>query len=448
MFIPDGQKLKNPLTFAEMSAEQKDKFSMRRKALEALSKDLSRIIVPVFMLGEPYEQEIKRVSFDKLQNRKAIKFAYLLECLEKSNKPSKIFEATVYSSIKRTKNIFYTRFVNQEKSNSLGLILTDPDRNNINLYDNGEPVIWQMGPERRQVSLAQRADFFELNQNTEIYGILDKIEKDIRNFPRRSCRRSRVIERFLGILNDGMVVNSVALKELGYKKISTGKIVSRTSIAKTGLFNVIGKYPRSIFGVGSMPPVSGWRDVITTAAIAHSLVFATRNSIFAGNLDQQIALINDAKKSLRKIGLTNKELNLAERNIGAAIGFGDVTNEMRNVDKLYKNAGIRLFRIYGINSDKRVIEIAKSLRQKYQDEIEIFFGQVADKKQCLKMISDDIHVDGLIFGHGGGRTCTSAANGMAITTLEEIYDVASDRRFKDTSILVEGGGWGHQLVQS
>src|SRR6185369_4210590 len=43
------------------------------------------------------------------------------------------------------------------------------------------------------------------------------------------------------------------------------------------------------------------------------------------------------------------------------------------------------------------------------------------------------------FGHGGGRQCTSATNGMAVTTIEEIYEIIKDERFNNTSIIVEGG---------
>ena len=39
----------------------------------------------------------------------------------------------------------------------------------------------------------------------------------------------------------------------------------------------------------------------------------------------------------------------------------------------------------------------------------------------------DIRADALIFGHGGGRQCTSAINGMAISTMEEVYEITLDK---------------------
>lgn len=100
---------------------------------------------------------------------------------------------------------------------------------------------------------------------------------------------------------------------------------------------------------------------------------------------------------------------------------------------------MRVFRIYTINSDPRVVETAAALRKEFGDKIEIFVGQLVTKDQCLQLISRDIRADGLIFGHGGGRQCTSATNGMALSTLEEIYEVLTDPRFNVTSVLVEGG---------
>ncbi|MGV2434015.1 MAG UNVERIFIED_CONTAM: hypothetical protein LVT10_03190 [Anaerolineae bacterium] len=101
----------------------------------------------------------------------------------------------------------------------------------------------------------------------------------------------------------------------------------------------------------------------------------------------------------------------ATRNIGAAIGCGNVAEELASARYLYEHAGVRLFRIYTINSDPRVIETAEAIRQAFGDEIELFVGQVSDHKQALQLIAPNVRVDGLFFGHGGGRQCTSATNG-------------------------------------
>ncbi len=437
MFIPDGQPNDDQKTFAQMSAEEKDKYSMRRKALEELLDDPVDLSYPIFMIPEPYAQELDRVRIKRLQNMKAIDFAYKLECLESKNRPSKSFNASNYESIKLESNKFYTRFSNDTKSASLGLLFTDIDRSTLKQYKNGDPVIWQMGPERRYLALAQRAEFFLDNQNTTIEKILDELE----NTPvePRSNRRSATIETALGTNSVGNVTQTTALKEIGYKKISSRKLVSRSNISDHGLFHKIGKYPRNIYGIGSMPPISGWRDVLVTSAIGHMPVFTHRNSLNAVDFDKQIDLIKSAKKVLKELKLTAKAYNRAERNIGAALGNANIEEELDKASRLYHEAGVKLFRIYTINGDPRVIEIARRLREEFGDDIEIFVGQIADKEQALALIADDIKADALIFGHGGGMQCTSATNGMALTTLEEIYDVITDARFNNTSIVAEGG---------
>lgn len=437
IFIPEGQD-GEALTFAQMSAKQKDKFSHRKFAIEDLKNNPIKVGHPIYMLPEPYAQELKRVDVSALQEPKARKFAFELQCLGSENKINKEFKAEKYDPIVSEENVYYKRFFHPEASNSLGLILTDVDRDRLNLQANGEPILWQMGPERRHLGLAQRAEFFMENQNKEIIDLLKKMEKEIDNFPVRSNKQIRAVDYALGRINTGAVSDTLALKELGYKKISAHKYMSRTVIARTGLFNKIGKYPRSIYAVGSMPAVSGWRDVIVMAAIAHSPVFVHRNSIHAGYIDRQVQLIQDAKSVIASLGMSKDQELMVQRNIGAALGTGSIKEEIHNARLLYSKAGVKLFRIYTINSDPRVAEIALALRKEFGDEIEIFVGQVADKEMCLRLIDEDIRADALFFGHGGGRQCTSAANGMAVTTLEELYSVITDKRFNKTTILAEG----------
>ncbi|MFC1722493.1 IMP dehydrogenase, partial [Patescibacteria group bacterium] len=111
---------------------------------------------------------------------------------------------------------------------------------------------------------------------------------------------------------------------------------------------------------------------------------------------------------------------------------------VKEAEIFYKKENIKLFRIYTINSDPRVIETAELLRKKLGDDIEIFVGQISDITQA-RLLVEKAKVDALIFGHGGGRQCTSATNGMAISTVEEIYSIIKDEFFNDTSLIVEGG---------
>ena len=444
IFIPEGETR----TFAEMNHAEKDRHNMRRRALLALRERPFALGQGVFMIPEPYRQEVERVDYAALQDEAALNFAFSLEALEEANKPNSRLEAENYQPIHYEENIYYSRYLPKADSSSIGLILTDVDRGALRMNRNGSPVIWQIGPERRTLCLAQRADFFRSNQNDDVLRALDAIGVDCA-IPQRSNRRSRTVESVLGLNENPFITSTYSWKDLGYRKLSSPRQVSRTQSAERGLFNRIGKYPRSVLGFGSMPAISGWRDVLATAAIGHHAIFTHRNSIFAGYIERQAAVINEAKTVLRRVLPNDADYQRAARNIGAAIGCGSVEDEVRSARYLFDKAGVRLFRIYTINSDPRVIEVAAAIRAEFGDEIELFVGQVSDKAQCLRLIAPDIRADGLFFGHGGGRQCTSATNGMAVTTLEEVYSITTDERFNDATIAVEGGigtSMGHLLL--
>ena len=445
MFVPKG----DTRTFAEMSSQEKDHYSMRRKALLAMRQAPFEPGHSIFMIPEPYRQELERVDYQSLEDEPALRFAYALEALEANNPPNKDFTAPHYQPIECEENIYYTRYLPKADSKSIGLILTDVDRGNLHMNKNGTPVIWQFGPERRTLCLAQRADFFRSSQNRRLLATLEDIENGRIAIPQRSSKRSQTVEIVLGLNENPFSTSTYSWKDLGYRKVSADKYVSRTHSAEHGLFNRIGRYPRSVLGFGSMPAISGWRDVLVTAAIGHHPIFTHRNSIFAGYVDRQAAVINSAKEVLKQLGLGQAGYQRAARNIGAAIGCSHAADEVAAVRFLYEKAGVRLFRIYTINSDPRVIETAAAVRAEFGGEIELFVGQVSDKDQCLKLIDPAIDVDGLFFGHGGGRQCTSATNGMAVTTLEEVYSITTDERFNQVTIAVEGGigsSMGHLLL--
>ena len=443
MFIPQGQTR----TFAEMGAE-KDRFSMRRRALKALRDEPIALGQPVFMIPEPYRQEVERVDYAALKREAALEFAFALEALEDNNPPNRDFAAPNFQPIEYEENIYYSRYLPKAGSSSIGLILTDVDRGTLHMNKNGTPVVWQFGPERRTLCLAQRADFFGSNQSADVLATLDRIH-DHKPIPPRSNRRSKTVETVLGLNENPFITSTYSWKDLGYRKMSSQRHVSRTLSAECGLFNRVGKYPRSVLGFGSMPAISGWRDVLATAAIGHHAIFTHRNSIFAGYIERQAEVIQAAKAVLKRVLTKETDYQRAARNIGAAIGCSNVADEVKAAAYLYEKAGVRLFRIYTINSDPRVIDAAAAIRAEFGDEIELFAGQVSDKNQCLKLIAPEVRADGLFFGHGGGRQCTSATNGMAVTTLEEVYSITTDPRFNHVTIAVEGGigtSMGHLLL--
>ena len=188
-----------------------------------------------------------------------------------------------------------------------------------------------------------------------------------------------------------------------------------------------------------MPPISGWIDTLVMSAIGHMISFIPRSSVFALNFEDRIKLAKKTRDIIDGLQIETGWKEKVFRNVGAALGAENPKEELKMAIRLHNEAGISVFRIYTIGSDPRVIQTAKLLRQKFGREVEIFVGQVADKNQSERLVTPDIAVDGLIFGHGGGQQCTSAINGMAITTLEDVYELTLDRKFNNTSILLEGG---------
>lgn len=433
MFIPVG----DTRTFAEMQGFEKDVYSMRRKAIEKLRNFLPvELTNKVFMLPEPFDSELGRVRFEKLANDDAVKFAFCLEAIGKNNEPNKRFEAEKYDPIIKLESVYYRRYLLNNNSASIGLIVTDIDRKKDRVFKNGEPMIWQMGPQRRKLALAQRAEYWLKNMEDRVLEKIEHLDKNPDIVPRRSNKKVKTIERLLGIEEGAS--STYSIKEIGYYKISAEKEVSRTYSSQYGLFNRIGKYARSYLGIGSMPCVSGWHDVIVTALVGHMPVFLPRNGVFAENDALRIKLIKQVRATINSFNLSEKWKKRLGKNIGVAIGTNCPAEEVKRAEKYIKDTDISLFRIYTINGDPRVVTTAKALRKAFGHDIEIFVGQIADIKQAKRLVSE-ANVDGLIFGHGGGRQCTSAINGMAVTTLEQIYKATIDPFFNQTSILVEGG---------
>lgn len=438
VFIPDGQPAGEEKTFAEMSESEKDSYSMRRKALTEVKKNPFLAERPIFQLPEPYADEMERIRFEEFSPG-ARQFAFALECLEKSNRVNDKLTALHYLPVvEEHHGAFYSRYSSKPDSASLGLILTNIEKDRIKRFSNGDPVIWQMGPRRRTLALAQRAWLFDQSQNRKIYEHIAAVESGELERRSRPNRRQIALEEALGVKNHLSAVRTPAFTEIGYRKLPAEAKVSRRQIASEDLFNRVGRFPRRIIGLGSMPPVSGWRDTLVTAAVAHLVSFIPRNSVFAGNPARQIKLYQQVKEAILKLSLPEKQQAMILRNIGISLGCEQPLEELKNAKK-YFEVGLRLFRIYTINADPRVLEVTRLLRREFGDEIEIFVGQVVGKKQADYLIVSDIRADALIFGHGGGRQCTSAINGMAISTLENIYEVVRDPRFNGVSLLLEGG---------
>ncbi|MCJ7826181.1 hypothetical protein MUP56_01025, partial [Patescibacteria group bacterium] len=293
--------------------------------------------------------------------------------------------------------------------------------------------------DQRALALAQRAEFYLQNQNPKIHAYIDELESREKQIKPRSIRRHAAVERGLRIEN-GQPINTSAREQIGYKKRSSDVTVSRNPVKNGYLLNKIGWYPRRVILGGSMPPATGGVDALVTEALAHMATFIPRNSVFHNDIGRQVKLAQQAHDAIQSLSMPQTWKERAIRNIGASLGIEHSQETVEGAGRLYREGGIRLFRIYTIGSDPRIIETAKRLRQDPEmgNNIEIFVGQIPDKALASRLV-DEANVDALIFGHGGGRQCTSADNGMAVTTLEEIYDIVRDPKFQNTTVLIEGG---------
>jgi hypothetical protein len=148
-------------------------------------------------------------------------------------------------------------------------------------------------------------------------------------------------------------------------------------------------------------------------------------------------LYEHAVKKINSLNIPDKWKDRAKQNIGVSLGTDTPEEILKEAQQFYDH-GVRLFRIYTINSDPRVVETARKLRQQFGDDIEIFVGQIPDKHLALQLIAEDIRVDLIILGHGGGGQCDSAGNGMVVKTTEEEDEFMTDKKFIDTCFGIEG----------
>ena len=402
------------------------------------------------MIPEPYRQEVERVDYAALKVESAAGFRLCAGGAGRLTiRPTLISPRPIISRF-NTKRISTTRVTCPKPAAAAsGLILTDVDRGTLHMNKNGTPVVWQFGPERRTLCLAQRADFFRSNQSGEVLATLDAIAAG-NSIPLRSNRRSGTVETVLGLNDKPFITSTYSWKDLGYRKMSSTRHVSRTLSAECGL---VQPHRQASAQCAGLRLHAG--DFRLARCAGHSSGRPPRH--FHAPQQHLRRLYRAAggghqrgeRGAAADTGSREADYQRAARNIGAAIGCSNVADEVADARYLYERAGVRLFRIYTINSDPRVVEVAAAIRAEFGDDIELFVGQVSDKAQCLKLIAPEVRADGLFFGHGGGRQCTSATNGMAVTTLEEVYSITTDERFNHVTIAVEGGigtSMGHLLL--
>jgi XTP/dITP diphosphohydrolase len=462
IFIPDSQKngRAKPLhkTYAQMSLQEKDTYSPRQLALKALLQEPFDVKKYVYELPEPYPLQLVSLRTENLaKNKKALKFAYQLEQFKTAVPDSDFIPNSrkPYIELKLAGG-HISQYVTDKDSASVGLLLTqwdtakdlsgNPKRLNINEF--GQPRFWQMGDGGTKMALASRAYEFAMNHNEEMYTYLRAMMQGKIETTKRPKKRSAVIEKMLkmhkrlpadtDLREDTEILGTAANRELGYARMSSEEYMSRTVSANKGLILNSAGFPSSLFALGGMPPVTGWRDVIVTAALSYMRSYIPRNSVFAGNLERQLKLFDQSRSVIEVLALPKDIQALVLRQIGIAVGVEN-PKAIAAIAKEIMKHGCTSMRIYTTNPDPRVIETAQAIRQSAGKEMTICVGPIVDGRQAKKLVQSDIAVNVLLAGHGGGENCTSLAGGGTANSLELLYEMYSDPVFDNTAIGLEGG---------
>lgn len=460
IFIPNGSKK----TFAEMTDREKDTFSPRKIALQKLLAHPVSLDPKIFQLQEPSEFQLARIQKAELvRNKKALNFAFSLESLEQAKvKPNKNFAVERYAPFSQI--TYYNGAVREYKINpksaSMGLVLlTEVDlktvpsghgkKRPIRLQTSvsGDPTLFQMGPDALQVVLASRsAEYIDMH-SIEMYRHIRNILSGKIPHIERSNTRSVVLEDILEMVvrteKDGSIKIlheagiAIATKELGYKRLSSGKMLSRKQAAKGVLMLGPDRIVSSLYAYGGMPPTTGSVDSIVTASMSYMRSWIPRNGVFAGNFARQLGLFKEAKKKIESFALPED----IERQVVAQIGFAvgcDNPLEIARQAAAFKRAGGHAVRIYTTNPDIRIVETAVAIRKAVGPDFLICVGPVTDYAQAVRL-KKEAGVQMFLVGHGGGENCTSLTAGGAANSIELLYLLYLDPLFNSCLIGLEGG---------
>jgi XTP/dITP diphosphohydrolase len=497
IFIPNGQETL-PIwdgikrTYGELmdiDPAYKDALSMRTKAFEALRADPFILGTYVRELPEPYKFQVDAIDETLFNSEQTRTYAYDMDML--GGMTHETFSAEFlpgYYEIDMGQG--FKQYVLRVGQAGMGLVVTpmdlatdlhsEPYRLKVE-YD-GRPVFWQPGVDAIKMAVAARAWEFETFHNEEMYDMLRTMMSGEIQTGQRSNKRSVAIENLIGTMKktyektkgevgikeadehveeafdsdweaEYEASEAAAFKQLAYaRRFSPEGKMSRTESANRGLFSTASGIPSSIFGLGGMPPVTSSPDVLATAALSYMDCYITHNSIYAGYPERQIALFLEAKEKVQKLGLPKDIEELVIAHIGISVGSENPEEITRTV-QMFLDAGGSLVRVYTTNTDYRVPETAKLIRREMNETVErqglhggfgekkmrICVGPIVDVAQAERLNEDDILVNILLIGHGGGENCTSLEGGGAANAMELAYILSLMKKFNRLALGLEGG---------
>lgn len=474
IFVADGQEvLENfdgkPRTFAEMTLTEKNQLSPRGKACQAWKEYPVRIGQYIYMLPEPYPMQLDAIKIEELAKYpQALQHAYNLSIFEDNTPqpdltPPKIRRYQV-SEIGEGKDVL--RYTTDINSPDQGLIVTPIDKAvdfngrpiRLALDNNDNPIFRQMGPEAIKMALASRAYEFILHHNEEMYTMLRQMMAGELQTPPRSNFDSPVIDQLIqlvkfedGILRginpeqaDNIIDEAIEVimtsvgSQLGYaRQYSDRDDLSRKSAADRGLIVTTSGIPSALYSLGDMPPVTGWRDVLTTGALSYMDCYIPHNGIFVDK-KRALRLFISARDDIYKLDLPRDITDLVIAHIGLSVGT-DKPQELREFVKETHQEGCRLWRIHTTNPGRQVIDSAEIIRQEVQEGSRIGVHPLVDLIQALQLIQANIRINILFPGHGAGENCSSLLGGGAANSLELAYLLSRIPDFNSTAIGLDGG---------
>jgi XTP/dITP diphosphohydrolase len=469
MFMPEGSKK----TFAEMTLDEKNEYSMRKKALEKMMEDPFAVGTYVFALNEAIQMELDAINeefFKGPEMAQARKHAFNLKVLGniQPNEELEVHKEDLppFYEVKLHPDI--TQYTHDPKSNDLGLLITSYDMRE--LYDgtptrllrnpDGRPTFLQHGEKSLKRALAARAYEFSLHHNPKRYESLRQMLAGKKTEPRANIR-SEVLDKMLGIIPNlgeilsedevasGDIFEVPGFTGLAYTREYSPNSLSRNKGANDHIINRNG-IPTSVFALGGMPPVTGSENVIRTAALSFMRSYIPHNSLFV-DFDRRLGLFRESKAQIENIidDPENEDIKkLALAQIGICLS-GKNIQDIQKETNLLIDEGCSSVRIYTTNpgrevtdSAEEICKIAAKRQKKGELPFHLCVGPIADTHQA-KILQKTAQEYGvaltLLAGHGGGENCTSLEGGAAANAIEIMYQMSLDKDFNDVSLGFEGG---------
>ncbi|QQS43886.1 non-canonical purine NTP pyrophosphatase [Candidatus Roizmanbacteria bacterium] len=477
IFIPDGQEAlegweegSEPRTFAQMSLDEKMELSMRQEAIRKILEDPFSVGIWVHALAKSLDMELDSIDEEYFKGEamaQARKHAFGLRSLGgmQENESLTIEEEDLppFYEVRLHEDIW--QYTHDPSSPDLGLIVNGYD---LRKLPNGQPTRLVINPDGRpsfmqheadsyRRALAERAYEYSIHHNPEMYAKLRQLMKE--KTPTRPNQKSPILEALLG--QNGQNGHEITPQEvetfsvpgftdLAYARQYSEESQSRTAAAMNHILNRNG-VPTSVFALGGMPPVTGSRDVVTTAALSFMRSYIPHNSLFV-DFDRRKKMFDECKTYVEDMipGEENDDIRkLAVAQIGVCVSGKDIEAIANQTDELIQS-GCGSLRIYTTNPGPEVVDAARAIGKTVKEKrdpnetlpFHLCVGPIVDIKQAeeLLKVSQEYGIAlTLLGGHGGGENCTSLEGGAAANAIEIIYGLSKREEFNDVSLGFEGG---------